>query len=256
MLARTVDRGRNAARVYTIVRERWLMRDGNTLPKNVWDLPSVPGQGLMGANVTFEDCVATYEWRFETVDSKGTTWSGFPQSNGQGGKIITFEGSLNKTPITMHRDIGKWLGYVSPEGKKYGRVVEGEVQWELEDPSGGSGRRGLDPTKDGAAQFISNLNPFYGVKDFYDVSAMHIVEEEQTKAELAGLLDGIGTIQIPPNLQGDENEEGYKDRNWLYVGADASQVGNKFWVRKAWMLSGFGQWEPAIYDPNYFGGTP
>jgi len=250
MLARTVDRGRNAARVYTTVRERWLMRDGNTLPKQVTELPSVTGQGLVGANVTFEDGVATYEWRFETVDSKGDGWSGYPQSNGQNGTVITFDGSLNKTPITMHRDIGKWLGYVSPEGKKYGRVVEGEVQWELEDPTGGSTRRGLD-TK---GNMVSNLNPFYGVKDFYDVSAMHIVEEEMTKGQLNGLLNGIGTIQQPPNLQGDENDD-YTDRNWLYVGADASQVGNKFWVRKAWMLSGFGQWEPAIYDPFYWGGS-
>jgi hypothetical protein len=248
LLVRTVDRGRNRARVYTIVREKWLMANGNILPKGIHELPVVPGQGLTGANATFEDGVATYEWKFETVDAQGSSWSGFPQSNGQGGKIIAFEGSLNKTPITMHRDIGKWLGYVSPSGKKYGSLVEGEVKWELEDPTGGSTRRGLDPE----GNSVSNLNPFYGVKDFYDVSALHVVEEEYTKANLGSILSGVGTIQQPPNLQGDENES-IVDRNWLYVGADASQVGNKFWVRRSWMLSGFGQWEPAIYDPAYYG---
>ena len=251
MLVRTVDKGRNRARVYTIVRERWLMANGNTLPKSIGDLPSVPGQGLTGANANFADGVATYEWKFETVDAVSSSWSGFPASNGQGGKIISFEGALNKTPITMHRDFGQWIGYVSAEGKKYGTVVEGEVKWELEDPNASSGRRGLD-TKNNV---VSNMNPFYGVKDFYDVSAMHIVEEEYTKSELGGILNGIGTIQDPPNLQGDENDDGYLDRNWLYVGANAAQVGNKFWVRKSWMLSGFGQWEPAIYDPYYFGGA-
>jgi hypothetical protein len=248
MLVRTVDRGRNRARKYTIVRERWLMANGNILPKAITDLPNVPDQGLTGASATFEDSVATYEWKFETTDAQSSSWSGFPQSNGQGGKIITFQGSLNKTPITMHRDFGQWIGYVSPEGKKYGTVVEGEVKWEVEDPTGSSGRRGLDVK--GSA--VTNMNPFYGVKDFYDVSAMHIVEEEYTKGELGSVFNGIGTIQDPPNLQGDENEDGYGDRNWLYVGGDASQVGNKFWVRRSWLLSGFGQWEPAIYDPNYF----
>ena len=248
LLVRTVDRGRNRARKYTIVRERWLMQNGNILPKPIWELPNVADQGLTGASATFEDSVATYEWKFETTDAQSPSWSGFPQSNGQGGKIITFQGSLNKTPITMHRDFGQWIGYVSPDGKKYGTVVEGEVKWEVEDPTESSGRRGLD-TKNNV---VSNMNPFYGVKDFYDVSAMHIVEEEKTKAELGSIFNGIGTIQIPPNLQGDENEDGYGGRNWLYVGGDASQVGNKFWVRRSWLLSGFGQWEPAIYDPNYF----
>ena len=224
------------------------MEDGNVIPKDIAELPSVPGQGLTGANVTFEDGVATYEWNFGTVDIKGSSWSGFPMNGGRNGKIVAFEGSLNKTPITMHRDFGRWIGYVSPEGKKYGTVVEGEVKWELQDPNGSSGRRGLDTE----GKVVSNMNPFYGVKDFYDVSALHIVEEEFTKSELSGILKNIGEIQRPPDLESDEKVDGSK-RNWLYVGADASQVGNKFWVRRSWMLSGFGRWEPAIYDPLYFG---
>jgi hypothetical protein len=254
MLVRTVDKGRNRERAFTIVVERWLMKNGNIIPKPITELPLVDGQGLTGANVTFEDGVATYEWKFQTVDTNPSSWSGFPNNTG-GGKIVMFDGSLNKTPITMHRDFGQWIGYVSPEGKKYGTVVEGEVQWELQDPNAGagsgSGRRGLD--KDNKE--VTNMNPFYGIKDFYDVSALHIEEKEYTKGQLGGVLAKIGEIDRPPSLKSDENADGAQDRNWLYVGADATQVGNKFWVKRTWMLSGFGQWEPALYDPTYYGGA-
>lgn len=248
LLSRITDTGRDRERTYTIVREKWFPNNGdlNDLPRDIGDLPFVKGQGLTSAAARFEDSVVTYEWKFETVEGKSSS-SGSSQIVGTG-PIISFEGSLNKTPITMHRDFGQWMGYRSPEGKKYGRVVEGEVQWELEDPNQSSGRRGLDPATQAT---VSNLNPFYGVKDFYDVSALHIVEEEYSKAELRNVLQGIGEIQVPVMLTGDEGSSG-QNRNWLYVGADASQVGNKFWVRRTWMLSGFGQWEPAIYDPNYF----
>jgi len=245
LLVRTVDKGRNRARIYTTVRERWLMENGNILPKNIDDFPVVVGQGLTGANAKFEDGVATYEWKFETVESQGSGWSGFPNNQRQG-KIVAFEGSLNKTPITMHRDFGQWIGYVSPGGKKYGSVVEGEVKWELQDPNGNSSRRGLDTE----GKVVSKMNPFYGVKDFYDVSALHIVEQEYGKSQLGSLLRNIGTIDRPTDLDGDENADG-TSRNWLYVGADATQVGNKFWVRRSWMLSGFGRWERALYDPYY-----
>lgn len=249
LLSRTEDFGRNRARRYAIVREKWMPQNGdmNILPREIGDLPIVSGLGLTSAAARFEEGVVSYEWKFETVDGQSSSWSGFPNS-GTGGKIISFEGSLNKTPITMHRDFGQWIGYRSPDGKRYGRVVEGEVQWELEDPQQSSGRRGLDPKTQST---VSNLNPFYGVKDFYDVSALHIVEQEYSKGELRDVLSGIGEIQNPPMLGGDENDS-LADRNWLYIGADASQVGNKFWVRRTWMLSGFGRWEPAIYDPTYF----
>jgi len=83
------------------------------------------------------------------------------------------------------------------------------------------------------------------VNDFFDISATHVEEEPMTKSQLRSLFDKVGKIGDPP---GAEVVGGQNDRNWLYIGASAEQVGTTFLVKRTWLLSGPGGWEPAIYE--------
>lgn len=235
------DYGRYRLKLYATYTERWQWRDG--IIKSVADHPVLDGYGLTSATAKYEEGFATFVWQYETATESGATF-GYGERNG--GKTYLYEGSLSKSPITMHQKIGKWLGYKNPvTGKRYGRVVGGEVIWELEDPTDSQARTGLTPT----GTVSNNINPFYGVSDFYDVSAVSIVETVRSKSDLEGILDGLGTISSPA---GSKEKPGDGFRNWIYAGASAQQVGNKFLVRRSWMLSGPGGWEPALYDAKYW----
>ncbi len=237
-LSRVVDYGISQGRRFQIIRARFYWQGGGP-PVDLVPAPRGPsGMQLTSASARFDIGVADYVWKYEAVDPD--SWATYQPT----GDVSMYEGSLNKSPITMHKDFGKWIGYRNPiTGAKYGRVSGGEVIWEAEDPNQASGRRGL--SKDGAK--ISNLNPLYGVNDFYDVAATFIIEEPMNKGQLSTLFNNVGKIGNPPGARS-AAKGGDSTRNWLYVGASAQQVGTSFIVRKTWMLSGPGGWEPAIYE--------
>jgi hypothetical protein len=197
----------------------------------------------VSASAQFSPGFAEYVWRYETLE-EGGGGGGDGSPGGRENYGTMLEGSVNKSPITSHLNFGKWIGYKNPQtGATYGRVVNGEVIWELRDPTGQSKKTGLD--KDGGQ--VKGINPFYGIQDFYDIGATSIQEMPMSRSALTGLFNKVGKIGSPP---GDRSglTGGNEKRNWLYVGASATQVGNKFRVRKTWLLSGPGGWEKALYE--------
>jgi hypothetical protein len=236
LLAAVSDGGSKRGVRFRNIKQRWQWQGGGPPVDLVPAADTLGGLALVSATASFEEGSAFYQWRYESV-----TADSYAQYAGSG-TSSTVQASVNRSPITSHIEFGKWIGYRNPEtGKRYGRVVRGEVIWEAEDPTGSSGRSGL--TKDGDS--VSNLNPFYGINDFFDIGATHIEEEPMNKGQLTSLFDKVGTIDDPP---GSAVVGGQNDRNWLYVGASAEQVGTTFLVRRTWLLSGPGGWEPAIYS--------
>ena len=248
----------------TIISERWTTaREGlkvtrthrvlyafdGTNPPVAISAPAVAGFGAARIGVSFshEQQTALYEYVYETVLPQGSSYGGFPQANPL---AHTLQGSLSKSPITLHPKVGQWMIYKNPvNGKRYGRLIGGEIKWELEDPTKApgakGGRVGLDPN----GSTVTNLNPLYGVTDFYDISVSWTVEKNASKSDLPALLNGVGTIKIPPGAP--SNPDPYA-RNWLYAGITARQNGDKLFVKQTWILSGWGGWERAIYDEYYF----
>ena len=224
---------------------RW---EGKEPPVDILSAAKTYGDlALVSATAQFEDGIAQYVWQYETAESAGGGRSG----GYGGGKGYTLEGSLNKDPITMHPKFGEWMSYEN-NGRKYGRVVGGEVIWEVEDPNDNYSRSGL--TKEG--NFVFNMNPYYGLKDFYSVTGMWIVEEVIPLQNLTNLLHGIGKIgQVNSsgknslNLKSNSGakELGSEGGNWLYAGVSVTQVGNRFLARRSWLQSGPGGWEPILY---------
>lgn len=219
--------------------------DGKTLPAS-FSPPdaSDPALGITKIKADFSvDGFATYVWTYETAQEDN---SGGGSGDNRNVKTYVLEGSLNKEPITRHIDFPKWISFSDPSTKKkYGRVEKGEVIWELEDPAPGKGKKRGGLSKDG--EWTDNINPLYGVTDFFDVSAVWVVEDVHTRGQTIGLLNNIGKIANPagyePKIEGSDGMR----RNWLYSGASMTQVGAKFIVRRTWLLSGPGGWIKAIY---------
>ena len=235
--------GIKRSRTYT---ERWQWGSGGVI-KGVGAHPGASGYGLVSATANYEPGFATFVWRYETVVMTDDSWAEYGD-RGEGSAQI-YEGAVGKSPITMHKDIGEWLGYENPEtGKRYGRVVGGEVIWEVEDPTvnegEAGGRSGLNPE----GKKINNLNPFYGVTDFYEATALSVQEKMRSKSDLLDIVAGVGTLDVPAGPADTPDDTS----TWIYAGASATQVGNKFLVRQSWLMSGYGGWEPALYSRSFF----
>lgn len=236
--------GSDRIKSWKSVRGRFHMNASGELPVELDWVPKISeAMGCVGVSASFDDGVADYEWSFEG-DDQGQQQGGGGPKNISKHAVYSLDGTMNKSPITMHPNIGRWMSYKGKDGSRFvtgSGMIDGVVQWATKDPMGQSTRRGMDL----GGNMVSSMNPMYGVQDFYESSVVWQVERVVAKADLAGLLVGLGQIATP---EGDPPKPGEGwGRNWLYSGASFSETGNRFVLRKTWMLSGNGGWSKYLY---------
>jgi hypothetical protein len=183
--------------------------------------PPNPGirAGLTSIDVNNEDGLTTVVWTFE---GEPETRDGY----------LELEGSTSTEPITMHPDIERIA-------KKYARgMKDGEVDWKLKAPGGGS--TGLSVDSSGRA-----INPFYGVTDFLRATATATwTQWYSSRGAIPGsVANGVAKISQPEGLSGAESGQ------WLCIGARIQQVGSAFRVSRSWMAAaGRGKWNSRLYS--------
>ena len=151
--------------------------------------------------------------------------------------IYEFQGSFNQEPITSHPKIGDLM-------QKYGgRLLDGEVEWDVTAPQGTKTKRGLNSK--GAAK--NDVNLMYGVTAYLSVGAVWTETKVYALDKIPDwIANGTGYIFMKGEVPG--NPPTPKGRNWLEMSPQATQRGNVMQVTRSFMLSGQGGWIQDIYD--------
>jgi len=199
------------------------------------------GMPLTDIEAEFRDGVAHYVWTYQSARKDLFFPADFP--------VLEIDGETQQEPITAHPKINDFIS-------KYLQSWDGgTLVWKQTDPDGaGGGRTGLEANGN---TVVNNISPLYGVETYLASTASYSYENIFAKDALpADLVSTLGYISTdPPDVNGAgalgtiPASGANMKRNWLYSGVRLFQVGDAFVVRKNYLLSGFGGWEPLIYAP-------
>jgi len=189
--------------------------------------------GLTSVSVDFEDGVATVTWTFQAE------WSGSEEGEEEDkATLYELDGATSVEPIASHPKIANIV-------KKYARGLkdDGEIDWLLKNPSNAVASSTGLPGSD-ATNYSTDMNPFYGVKDYLKASATYKETKYYTSrgAIPAEVVSQVAHISTPQSLAGADAGK------WLCAGAQMRQMGDAYQVGRVWLAaSGGAVWNPVIY---------
>lgn len=161
--------------------------------------------------------------------------------------IISASVTLTRQPIGMHKNFG------ALKDKYKGRLLYGEWDWPVKDPTGGSTRSGTDNN----GNPVTSINPMYGVQEYLVPSVtLRLSKMEGGGYATPSIASNIGKLENPPAAvgqivgwaQSSAQSRGAADYgDWLLTENAASQHADAVQVTKGWQS---GQWNKILYGDS------